>query len=157
MIHKCHEMHRWSHLYPTHRQRGIWKVQLKNYWPNQKKSPTQLSFISRGSGGTWQRCHPGVTLAPARSCGAWESTAGQEDRRWFKGEITFGALISLGQALTALGHEEQVLLLERISVPCPHWDAETRGARTWDNAQALLDLFPSFPPALEFSTLFILN
>lgn len=55
------------------------------------------------------------------------------------------------------GHEAEVLLLEKTSVPCPQWDAETRGTGAWDSAQALLELFPSFPPALESSTLLILN
>lgn len=80
--------------------------------------------------------------------------AGHQGRERFKGKNTFEAAISFGGFNCVLGHEAEVFLLEKTR---PHWNAETRGAGTWDNAQVLLDRLLSFPPALEFSTLFILN
>lgn len=136
-----------------------------------KKSRTQLRFTSRESGGTWQELCKGVTLGrpwllpgavglrmglDAAGCPPGQG-AGHQLVRWFKGKTTLGAVISFGGFNCVSGHEAEVLLLEKTSVACPQWDAETRGAGAWDSAQALLELFPSFPPALESSTLLILN
>lgn len=90
----------------------------------------------------------------------WGLRTGQQGNR-IGGDLKVKSLLGLssawGKLYLCVRARSRSFAPGKISVPCPHWDAETRGAGTWDNAQALLGLFPSFPPALEFSTLFILN
>lgn len=157
MIHKCHEMHRWSHLYPTRRQPGIWKVQQKNYWPNQKKKPnsallyfTWLWWNMAGAG-----CHP--DCSQELWGWGWRLLGVLLGRRWFKGEITLDAAISFGSFNCVLRQEAEVLLLGKTSVPWSHWDAETRGKILPSFHPSFSPSFPSSLPPLEFSTIFILN